>query len=290
MGFLSGIGSGLKGGLGFVSKLPIVGDIAGDLLGSVGSAYGANELINKPNAELAYEQSKEAATTAWERSKEGASTAFMRELYSAQQAHKRNLIAYRQRFQTTMNDMRKAGLNPILAAGSGGFNVGQTPVAPMASAVAARAEKARGFKPDVPVDYLSTGREKTASAKESLENVYLIRAKKGVATQEERKLVEEIYNIQRTYLKIGAEISQLTENIRKIKAQRDYTQADTIKVENENKLITLKRKELKKIIDKLKFNLKRLHTLDPMYDRPTGRYIREFNETLRGLFGKVPGY
>ena len=49
--------------------------------------------------------------------------------YSSAQAHKRNMGAYGKRWQMNMRDLRKAGLNPILAAQSG---MGGPPSAPSA--------------------------------------------------------------------------------------------------------------------------------------------------------------
>lgn len=50
------------------------------------------------------------------------------------EANQRNQINYRHRYQWTAEDMRKAGLNPILAASSG-FDVGQAPNAPQAQVI-----------------------------------------------------------------------------------------------------------------------------------------------------------
>lgn len=50
---------------------------------------------------------------------------------NAEEAWERSQASYASRYQTTVNDMRLAGLNPILAA-SGGFSVGGQPQAPIA--------------------------------------------------------------------------------------------------------------------------------------------------------------
>lgn len=97
------IGSSLLGGLGGA-----IGGIPGALLGGavdLGANWLTNEFIGQPNAEQAFENNLHASAQAFEKSKK---------LYS-------------NRYQITMNDMRKAGLNPILAAGSGGFNVSGQP-------------------------------------------------------------------------------------------------------------------------------------------------------------------
>ena len=82
--------------------VPIIGDMAS-------SAFG--DILGDDNAEKAYGQSKEASALQFER----------------------EYGAYKTRYQDTMADMEKAGLNPILAA-SGGFNVGSGPKASTAQA------------------------------------------------------------------------------------------------------------------------------------------------------------
>lgn len=104
--------------------------IASNILGNVGGQVIGNALVTQPNANTAFGQSQYATAQAYERSKEAASAAW-----------DRSYGAYKTRYQDTMNDMRLAGLNPILAA-SGGFNVGSSPNAPAASVSTAQAFKA----------------------------------------------------------------------------------------------------------------------------------------------------
>ncbi len=68
-----------------------------------------------------YQWNKEAATTAWERSKEASTTAYARDV-----------DFFKNRYIYSADGMRKAGLNPILAA-SGGFS-SSTPKSSMAQA------------------------------------------------------------------------------------------------------------------------------------------------------------
>lgn len=115
-------------------------------------------------AALDWERQKEGANTAWERSQQAAAEEFDRSIFlsdrafgqsrlsakeqrewaaeQARLAFDRSKNLYASRYQITMKDMRKAGLNPILAA-SGGFNVGSGITAPVASAGQAQAFQGR---------------------------------------------------------------------------------------------------------------------------------------------------
>lgn len=102
MGILSSIGKAVGGIIPAIGGA--IGGIPGAIVGGLvdtGVSWLGNKLIGEPNSARAFGQSQEA--------------------YEQQYAN------YKRRYQDTMADMTKAGLNPILAAGSGGFNVGQSP-------------------------------------------------------------------------------------------------------------------------------------------------------------------
>lgn len=82
-----------------------VGGIPGAVIGGavdLAGKYIGDKLISDPNAQEAFDNSMYGSAVAFERSQQ----------------------AYKTRYQNTMQDMAAAGLNPILAAGSGGFQVG----------------------------------------------------------------------------------------------------------------------------------------------------------------------
>ncbi len=295
--------------MGFLSSLVKgVGDVAGDVLGGIGSAFGVNELISKPNAAEAYGQSQQAAATAYANSRTAATKSFERTRDMASYDRKtsrgqedrawmRQKKVLQNSVKWKMEDMQRAGLNPILAmssgmnTASGNVNMGRTPT--RGAPATAQAFQAQGFQPNMPRDYASErganiGRktQSMASAQESTANVYVLRVKKGVAKAEERKLIEEGNNLQRIYMKIGADISEITERIGLIKEKQDYTQEDTERVQQDTELLRIKTQEIEKQVERMVVLLKRLKTLDKMYDRPVGRWIREINETLRGIMAR----
>ncbi len=122
MGFFSSIGNAVKnvGGGILGSILPgssgggissAIGGLLGNVLGSsakslggIGTDYLANKYIGQPNAERAFAQEQASTAKQYERTKE----------------------MFQNRYKWTMEDMKRSGLNPILAVSSG-FNVSGGP-------------------------------------------------------------------------------------------------------------------------------------------------------------------
>lgn len=206
----------------FDSVVKAVTSIPGKLVGSVldiGSSLLGNELIGKPNAAEAYAQSENAAARAFDRS------------YGV----------YKTRYQDTMNDMKLAGLNPILAAGSGGFNVSGTP----------QMSTAQSFMPNYPQMLTSSAyqamksgeldeeRRNTetkkqdklaAEAKVALQRVMTERSKRGLMSQQEAELAQRI---QESIARQGRIFHEVT----KMGFESDKLQIEKKKMEKELKII-----------------------------------------------------
>lgn len=132
---------------------------------------------------------------------------------AASTASWKNIHAYRNRYQWTTEDMRKAGLNPILAA-SGGFNVGSGPtIAPAQSFQANSQDISSAFA------NMASAKKSEAEAKESAE-----RAKKAAAdaknalaqaakaSKEIKKIQQETRNLITMHEKLIKEISLIQSN------------------------------------------------------------------------------
>lgn len=221
------------------------------------------------------EQNRQAANTAWERSREAAATQWDRE-YGA----------YQSRYQTTAEDMRAAGLNPILAA-SGGFNVGGSgpsasapqvhlqnqPNANLASSAKSVGEmfkaSAEQRKIKQEIDYL----EKKAD--ESLANAKNIRAQTGLVTAQENLTIQKVWNAKQ-------EFNKITQEAYKVSQDRDLSEAETIRVRTATKRLTYELEQLKKHAD--------------VYAGPAGAiitYVREVMDALNlgggVFFGRTGG-
>jgi len=205
------LGSATKGITGLFADLP------GQLVGGV---------LNQFNAKQAFDRSQESADKAWANSAE----------------------AYRTRYQTTTQDMKAAGLNPILAA-SGGFNVSGQPSmatvqAPMAQAPPsnpssssakniAETERVAYEKQEILAKISKMGEETALAIQQKEES----RSREGVYDEQVKNLREEFIKIKAETLKIAYDISQTKEMT-----------ANTIM---QRKLIVQNIREMKSIADKL---------------------------------------
>ena len=233
---IKGIGSDILSGVGGA-----VVDIAGGFLG--------NELIGKPNADDAYKQSRQASAEAFERS------------YGA----------YKTRYQDTMSDMQAAGLNPILAAGSGGFTVSGQP----------SMQAAQGYQaPNPNTNFANSARnlaevklkkaQKVKTQEEAENAIYEranIKAQKGVLTRKEELLIKQIKIAAETYRK---EMSQTKLNLK-------------------NAMLSVeKRAQVVAATNNLKTLLNQLKRTDALYGSFVGAWLTAIRETL-GSIGAVFG-
>lgn len=177
-----------------------------------------------------------------------ASKASDRSQSMAEDAFNRSQGAYATRYQTTAQDMRRAGLNPILAA-SGGFNVSGQPqmsnpqafqAAPavMGTSSTSAREVASTKKTEAEIE--KTWAEVSKIAEETsltIQQKFESAAREGVATQQQKNLVQELTKLQTETLKMANEISLLQEQTKNTTTQR--------------KLIIQQTREMKAIADKL---------------------------------------
>ncbi len=216
----------------------------GAALGLAAGTTAFNFIAGRKQADDAYDQSKEASALAYERSREG----------------------YKRRYQDTMEDMKLAGLNPILAASSGGFNVGTAP----------QMQPAKAFQAP-PVNFGSSAKDVTSSVKQTEESKLTIqktaeaRAKKGLIKQQEENALKEYFNLQQQFNKITAEAKHTL-------AKRDLA------VEEKKRVILA--------AQQLKANLVKLKQLAKVYKGPTGHvmtYVQEILKSLNLGIAVVPG-
>jgi hypothetical protein len=162
----------------------------GALLGA-GAAIGS-ALINKRSAKDAGNASRAASAEAFERDHE----------------------AYKTRYQDTTTDMRKAGLNPILAA-SGGFNVGNSVTSNMPQTFMpepinfASSAESIGKAMESSANVEKTKEETKLTAKKVVheyEKILKTRADKKLVTAKEKESVQQQLNLLKMHEKLMAEI------------------------------------------------------------------------------------
>lgn len=244
------------------------------ILGAIAApaATLASSALGMISANQANIKSKQAANVAWER----------------------DVDAYKHRYQWTTTDMRNAGLNPILAA-SGGFNVGSGINAPQPSVHMAQ----------IPSDFatsalsLSKSREaeanidkiKSESAKaiqetvylgqkcqESISKTYANRAQAKMVSAEEKKLVQEVKNLQQLFQR----------NVKLFKHQIDKAYQDVYVAESEehakNSITNLnnqKRELVQNTASEIMLKLNQLRRVSDVYGTEYGKNLTWINETLK---------
>lgn len=189
---------------------------------------------------------------------------------------------YARRYRLTVNDMKKAGLNPILA-GSQGFNPGTVPSIQQAympptfdasssakSFVEAqeseeKAKLARAQTKKATEDALLAQQK----AKESLQNTVKMRAETSAISANERKTVQEILN--------------LIESQKHIISQIQNVENQTDNLQEQRKLIKANTKQIEVSLKKLRFSISQLRKVSEVYEGPIGgvlTYVREIMNAL----------
>lgn len=137
---------------------------------------------------------------------------------AASEAYARQKDMYQHRYQWTVDDMKKAGLNPIMAA-SGGFSVGGAP-----SVASAQSFQQHSTQPmsSTALDYAreEKTREETTKVSEETDKIHneinLILSQIAKTDNESAKISQEISNLMVQYEKIGTDIrSQELNNTKK---------------------------------------------------------------------------
>lgn len=193
----------------------------------------------------------------------GAVGSKVQDYFSAKQ-YRRMMRDYKKRYQYTTADMRKAGLNPILAA-TGGFSVGQTPSMPstpgpnfggssnIASSAEALAETDKAQK-ETELIGKKVQTEIAQAAK--------TRAEKGLITAQERSTVIGVQ-------KIVAETQKAYKEAYLAIEKRDLTEAET--------------RNLQTITAKTLLEMEKLARIAGVYKAPVGKWITYVNEVREAL-------
>lgn len=230
---------------------PMMGAAGGGMMGLLSGPiqdWMSYKLVGEPQARQANRWASEASALAWERA----------------------VNAYRNRYAWTVNDMRVAGINPIMAA-TGGFSVGQAPSVETPRVFKAEtgrssfdlASSAKAFKEIDKVEKEIDLLEKKAD--ETVANAAKIRAEQGVLTETEKKINQEYWNARQ-------EFNHIT--------QKAYKTAE------DRKLIAAKAMEIYA-------RLVKLNKISNVYKGALGQwmaYIQEVAKTLNLGIAIVPGF
>lgn len=182
--------------------------------------------------------------------------------------------AYAKRYQTTMADMRAAGLNPILAAGSGGFNVGQGPIAPMAMPVPSS---------DATSAYSNLMQGIEAKQRAKTEKVKQLKLMAETHTEIARK-----YEVRANTGKVSEEERRVWHEIEKLHSETMLNLKTGFRTDAEKRL-------MEKKINQLAVELTRLKNVNSIYENPASMalsIIRELANSIGlniGIIGSMRG-
>lgn len=214
---------------------------------------------------------------------------------------------YRHRYRWTMDDMKAAGLNPIMAASSG-FNVGSGPEVGLPSYAMAPpwpvADIASTAKDVVEVENIEADTEKKrkeselavkqaqragAQAQESLKNVEKMEVEKGKISAEERRTVEEIRVKMREVDLLVAETEKIANQIDLISAEtRLAGSRDTVAIE-ESRNLERQREMIGMKLAEIRAKMQELSQRSDVYKGTYGKILAYISETLKAIGSLVTG-
>lgn len=275
MGFLSKITDVFKS----VKSIPVVGDVVSGLTGGLGSTasdYVSNAFIGQPNADAAFAQSQTATAKQYERQKE----------------------LYQNRYKWTMEDMKRAGLNPILAASSG-FNVGSNPTVSAAQSFMAPSPIGQGASSAKMVAETEKMKEET---KETSAKIKKVQAETGliikkvketientkVLSEESRNKALEYWNIAQDFHVKSHQINKMIAEVEELE-QRSYLEHAEMQVANQKRAeIRIMIKKMRKEIERLELGNREYRQRKMAYSSEAGVVLAAFKEIMSSLAGKNP--
>jgi len=263
MGILSSIGNAIGNFVSGFNPLSWIGDMGSALL---------QDQLQDSNAKDAYNRSIAASGMEFDR----------------------NVYAYQNRYNWTMQDMEKAGLNPILAA-STGYQVGSGPVSGSAQSFMSGGAQIKPFS-DSMVNTASAykqGREgdrvaaeiqeltaradkQKEEAKVAMEDVLKKRSEKGVNVAKERVLVQTMFNLEQEFLYKVQMFTRLQAEISNITADTNQKKALTEKIADERRLLRNQSKQIEYYLSELK-------RISDAYEGPAGGILGYVNAISKAL-------
>lgn len=216
-----------------------------------------------------------------------------------------NAFLYQNRYQWMVDDMIKAGLNPILAA-SGGFSAGSSPSVGLPMSAQAAPFNSTMFS-STARDYAAAERDKQEldrikadtqkklkeielvrnQAKESLERAAQSRAQQKLLSAQEKQALANINKIDKEIQQMSGRIVLMRMQTLEAKAtgelqseRKSEVRANVGKINKEMSMLDLK-------VNKLVYELKQLQKVSNVYGGPIGQWIA-YTDIIRKALGITP--
>lgn len=225
---------------------------------------------------------------------------------AAQKAWQRSKTAAKHKYRWAMEDMQKAGLNPILAAGSSGFSVGGSPQAQQAQLnspqyidVASTAKNtAEAFQAEAETEKVQEETQlviqqkfhEIQKAKETIQKTLESRArtmesgaKAHLAFTQEEKTWNEALQIEKNFEIQAKQLAVMHAQIGELESRSNYEQQQREESIAREKEINAKTALVEKQAKELYYKLSQLQKKHRLYKGPIGQLLTNVKEILESL-------
>lgn len=210
-------------------------------------------------------------------------------------------LMYNNRYRMTVEDMKRAGLNPILAA-SGGFSVGSSPSLKVPSVAMAPAPGVESFSSSAR-NFASASREIDEAARtridtlkrvqeielvgkqidETVAKAANLRASENLMHWQEKKLLVEIKKARKEIKELTTRIAVNRSRVPEIKSKMRLQQSQAGKTDVEVSKIIADTKMLHKKIQEVTYGLNQLGKMAEVYDGAFGQWLTYAREVMKAL-------
>ena len=205
---------------------------------------------------------------------------------------------YKNRYRWTVDDLRAAGLNPILAVTNPAMTAGGASAGSAGQGSYAKYDVTSAFK-DMTQSQKDMAQTKLTQEErmrvmadtilkinQSLDTIQHIsesKAREGKLEKEERKLTQDIFNAEKEFERIAVDIELMETKIELMQQQQNLTQQQTTEVAARESKLKQERRNLRMQAQVLEAQLAKLVKIANVYQGPAGQLTAYIKEVLNAL-------